>query len=321
MATTNNLTSTGSLAAKMAVYYDRMMLDRLRADLVFHKFGQSKNLPANSGKIVQWFRRTDLVGGSSGSSDPTFTALSEGVVPASIGLSATSISAQLSQYGDFTQTSDLIQLTSIDNEIEAAVDALSWRAQQLVDGLDRALLDAGTNVKYGGGRTALSALQAVDVLNGAEVRKGVRVLKAVNARPFDGGLFVWIIHPNNSYDLQADTASGGWVNANTYVATTDVEAGEAGKFGGARFIETTQVASTTTGTSGSITGYSTHLLSQGAFGVVDFDGGVHTYVKKSGDQDTSNPLNQFATVGFKLTYTNKMLDENRQITYKFGSAN
>jgi N4-gp56 family major capsid protein len=319
MATTN-LTSTSALSAKMAVYYDRMMLDRLRAELVFHKFGQSKNLPKNSGKIVQWFRRTDLAGGSAGSTDPTFTALTEGTIPTAIGLSATSISAQLSQYGNFTQTSDLIQMTSIDDEIEAAVDTLSWQAQQTVDGLDRAALDAGTNVKYGGGKSALSATAAGDVLSGGEVRKGVRALKVVNARPYDGGLFVWIIHPNNSYDLQGDTASGGWVNANTYVATTDVENGEIGKFGGARFIETTQVTSTTTGTSGSAAVYSTHLLSQGALGVVDFDGGVHVYVKKSGDQDTSNPLNQFATVGYKLTYANKMLDENRQVTYKVGSG-
>lgn len=311
MATTN-LTSTSSLSAKMAVYYDRLMLDRLRETLVFHQFGQSKRLPANSGKIVQWFRRTDLAANTS--------TLTEGTVPSAIGLSATSISAQLAQYGDFTQTSDLIQMTSIDDEIEAAVDTLSFRAARTVDALDRGILDAGTNVKYGGSKTALSATAAGDVLNGAEVRKGVTALKNANAQPMEGGYFVWVIHPQNSYDLQSDTASGGWVNANTYVDTMGIKNGEVGKLFGARFVETTNVSSTTTGTSGSANAYSTHLLAKGAFGVVDFDGGVHTYVKKSGEQDTSNPLNQYATVGYKLTYANKMLDENRQITYKVGSS-
>lgn len=310
MATTN-LTTTAALSAKMAVYYERQMLDLLRAELVFHKYGQAKNLPKNSGKIVQWFRRTDL-----GSNTSTLT---EGTVPTAIGISATSISAQLSQYGDYTQTSDLISLTSIDDEIEAAVSTLGWRASQTQDELDRNILDSGTNVLYGGGKTALSATAAGDVLTGADVRKGVRKVKVANARPYDR-YFVWIIHPNNSYDLQSDTASGGWVNANTYVSTENVDAGEIGKFGGARFIETTQVSSTTSGTSGSAAVYSTHLLSQGAYGVVNFDGGVHVYVKKSGEQDTSNPLNQFATVGYKLTYANKMLDEARQVTYKVGSA-
>lgn len=312
MATTTNLTSTSSLSAKMAVYYDKLMLDRLREQLVFNQFGTKKRLPKNSGKIVQWFRRTDLAANT--------TALSEGVVPSAIGLSATSISAQLSQYGDFTQTSDLIQMTSIDDEIEAAVDTLSFRAARTVDALDRTILDAGTNVAYGGGKSALSATAAGDVLNGAEVRKGVLNLKRSNAQPLDGGYFVWVIHPQNAYDLQADTASGGWVNANTYVDTMGIKNGEIGRFGGARFVETTNVASTASGTSGSANVYSTHLLAKGAFGVVDFDGGVNIYVKKSGSEDTSNPLNQYATVGYKITYTNKMLDENRQVTYKVGSA-
>lgn len=311
MATTN-LTTTSSLSAKMAVYYDRLMLDRLRESLVFHQFGTAKNLPANSGKIVQWFRRTDMAADT--------TALTEGTVPAAIGLSATSISAQLAQYGNFTQTSDLIQMTSIDEEIEAAVETLSFMAARSLDKLDRTILDAGTNVKYANSKTALSAVYSTDVLTGAEVRKGVLNLKNSNAQPFEGGYFVWIIHPQNSYDLQSDTASGGWVNANTYVDVNGIKNGEVGRFGGSRFVETTNVSSTTSGTSGSSNVYSTHLLAKGAFGVVNFDGGTHIYVKKSGEQDTSNPLNQYATVGYKITYANKMLDENRQVTYKCGSS-
>ena len=310
MATTN-LTTTGALSAKMAVYYERRMLDRLRENIVFHQFGEKKQLPANSGKIVQWFRRTDLAANTS--------ALTEGTIPTAIGLSATSISAQLAQYGDFTQTSDLIQMTSIDDEIENAVDVLGFRAARTVDTLDRNILDAGTTIKYGGGKTYLSATAAADVLNGSEVRKGVLALKGQNAQPLDGGYYVWVVHPQNSYDLQSDTASGGWVNANTYVDTTGIVQGEVGRLYGARFVETTNVSATTTGTSGSANVYSTHLLARGAFGVVEFDGGVHVYVKKGGEQDTSNPINQYATVGYKITYTNKMLDENRQVTYKVGS--
>lgn len=311
MATTN-LTTTGSLSAKMTVYYDKMMLTRLRELLTFHKFGTAKRLPANSGKIVQWFRRTDLPANT--------TPLTEGTVPTAIGLSATSVSAQLAQYGDFTQTSDLIQLTSIDDEIEAAVDVLSFRAARTLDALDRNLLDGGTNVAFANSKTGLTGVGATDVLTGAEVRKGVRLLEAANVQAINGKLYDWVIHPNNAYDLQSDTASGGWVNANTYVNTTDIEQGEVGVFGGAKFTQTTNVSSTTTGTSGSAAVYSTHIIGKDAFGTIDFDGGVHTYTKKSGDQDTSNPLNQYATVGYKMTYANVFLDQTRQVTYKVGSG-
>lgn len=311
MATTN-LTTTGSLSAKMAVYYDRLMLSRLRKKLVVHQFGETRNLPMNSGTIVQWFRRTDLAANT--------TALTEGTVPTAIGLSATSISAQLAQYGDYTQTSDLISMTSIDDEIEAAVDALSYRAALTLDTLDRNVLDAGTNIQYGNAKTALSATGSTDVLTGAEARKAARNLNASDVNAMFDQDFAAIVHPNNAYDLQSDTAVGGWNEANTYVSTENRLNGELGRIYGVRFFQSTNVSFTSTGTSGSANVYSTHFLGKGAFGVVNFDGGVHTYVKKSGEQDTSNPLSQFATVGYKVTYTNKMLDNNRQVTLKVGSG-
>lgn len=311
MATTN-LTSTSGLSAKMAVYYSKRGLSKLRENLVFHQFGEKKELPKNNGKQVNWFRRVD-------SAADTAT-ITEGTVPSPITLSSNQVTAQLAQYGNFTQTSDLLEMTSIDNEIENAVDTLSFKAARSLDALDRNVLDAGTTIQYGGAKTALSTTAAADVLNGAVVRNAVRQLNVNNAMPF-GDNYKWVIHPNNAYDLMSDTASGGWVNANTYVDTNGLKNGILGKFFGAEFYQTTNVSSTTTGTSGSANVYSTHLLSQGAFGVVEFDGSYQIYVKKSGEQDTSNPLNQYSTIGYKMTYAVKMLDEARQITVKVGSAN
>jgi len=311
MATTN-LTTTGGLAAKMAVYYSKRGLSKLRENLVIHQFGEKKELPKNNGKQVNWFRRVD-------SAADTAT-ITEGTVPSPITLSSNQVTAQLAQYGNFTQTSDLLEMTSIDNEIENAVDTLSFKAARTLDTLDRNVLDAGTTIQYGGAKTSLATTAAADVLNGAVVRNAVRALNVANAMPF-GENYAWVIHPNNAYDLMSDTASGGWVNANTYVDTNGIKNGEIGKFFGAKFYQSTNVSSTASGTSGSATVYSTHLLSQGAFGVVEYDGSYQIYVKKSGEQDTSNPLNQYSTIGYKMTYAVKMLDENRQITVKVGSAN
>lgn len=311
MATTNT-TTTASLTSLMQIYYDRLMLDRLKKVLRFHGLATPKQLPANSGKVVVWNRRTLLAANTS--------TLTEGVVPSPIGLSSTLISASLVQYGDFTQTSDLISLTSIDDEISAAVDDLSYRAALSLDTIDRNLLDGGTNIQYANLKTALSAVAAGDVLTAIEVKKAVRNLKANDVHPYDDGYFMAVVHPNSSYDLQSDTASGGWVNANTYVQNEQLYNGELGRLAGARFVESSNVSFTASGTSGGANVYSNHFLGKGAFGVIDFDGGIHVYVKRSGDQDTSNPLNQYATVGYKLTYTNAILDQNRQVTVKTGSA-
>ena len=311
MATTN-LTGNASLSPVMITYYDKKLLDRLKKTLVFHGLGTPKDLPANNGKLVQWHRRS-LLGANTSN-------LSEGVVPSPISLSATSITAQLSQYGDFTQTSDLISMTSIDDEIEAAVDDLSYRAQLTLDTLDRNLLDGGTNVQFANGKGALSAVGSTDTFTLSEARKAQRNLLASDVKPFNGSDFMGVIHPNTAYDIMSDTQVGGWNEMNTYVTTDNRINGEIGKFAGIRFAQSTNVSFTATGTSGSANVYSTHVLGAGAWGTINFDGGVHVIVKKGGEQDTSNPLNQYSTVGYKLTYANSFLDQNRQVTVKVGSG-
>lgn len=310
MATTNK-TSTASLSSVMITYYEKMLLDRLKKTLIFHAMGQSKPLPANNGKIVQWHRRTLQAADTS--------TLSEGVVPSPITLSATNITAQLSQYGNFTQTSDLLEMTSIDPEIEVAVDDLGYMAALTLDTLDRNLVDGGTNIQFANGKGALANVAATDVFTLSEVRKAVRNLEANDVRTFDD-TFRAAIHPNSAYDLQSDTSVGGWNEVNTYVDVSNRINGEIGKVHNTRFATSTNVSFTATGTSGSANVYSTHVFGAGSFGVVDYDGGVHVIVKKSGDGDTANPLSQFDTVGYKLTYTNSFLDQNRQVTVKAGSA-
>ena len=226
--TTSNLTTTGGLAAKMMTYYDKRMLSRLRPKLQFHPYGESKSLPANNGKIVQWFRRTDMTANT--------TPISESVTPNPISMAAVSLSATLLQYAEWTQTSDLIQLTSLDDEINHAVDVLSFKAARTVDAIDRAILDADTTNQLVGNGTAFTTIGAVSAtmtLNGAGIRNAVRVLKAANAEAFDGG-FALIVHPNNSYDLYADTATGGWQTMNTYVNVENPTQGVVGKYFGAK---------------------------------------------------------------------------------------
>ena len=302
----NNLTTT--LTANMAIYYDKVLLDQLRAHLVFHGVGTQKNLPRNGGKIVYWTRYNLM--------PAVTTALTESVVPASTALTSQTVSAQLAQFGSYTSVSDLVDMTAIDSVVESAVYQLGYAAALTLDTVDRNLLDAGTNVAFANGKAATSLLNT-DVLTGADVRKTARILAAADVMPWMGNDFGAIIHVNNAYDLMGDTATGGWVNSNTYVDVSNIYNGEIGKLYGVRFMQTTRVsfAAITGGNS-----YKVHFLGNGALGVVDFDGGIHTYVKNPNDYDTSNPINQFSTVGWKFTYANKILDDNRQVTLNVGSA-
>jgi len=312
---TNNTTGTSSLSAKMAVYYDRVALDNLKKHLVYHGLGTQKALPMNSGKTIQWFRRTP--------GTVNTTALTEGTVPSNIGLSATSVSAVLSQYGQWTQTSDLIQMTSIDDELEHAVSELSYAMALSIDTLDRNLLDgdSAATTQYANGKTALSATGSADVFTSTEGRKAKRALQAASVSPFDAdGNFVAVLHVNNAYDLQGETTTGGWIDAVKYTDPSRILNGELGRQNGVRYLQTENASFTSTGTSGSANVYNVHVLGKGAFGVVEMDGIGRIIVKKGGEQDTSNPLNQFATVGYKVTYANAILDGTRHVIVKAGSA-
>lgn len=304
MAASNNLTST--LTANMQIFYDRVLLDQLRKVLVFHGIGVQKNLPRNAGKTVYW-TRYNLLGAIT-------TALSESVVPSSEALTSNTVSASLAQYGSWTSISDLLEMTAIDPVVESAVSNLGYQAGLTLDTLDRNVLDNGTQVAYANGKVS-SSLASTDVLTASDVRKTARTLAGQDVRPFSGREFGAIVHVNNAYDLMGDTATGGWVQANTYVETSDYDNGEIGKVYGVRFMQSTNVSKS------SITGgnsYATHFLGAGAVGVVEFDGGIHSYVKNPNDFDTSNPINQFSTVGWKFTYANKVLDDNRQVTLYCG---
>jgi N4-gp56 family major capsid protein len=190
-----------------------------------------------------------------------------------------------------------------------------------IDTLDRNLLDAETtNVQYANGKTALSATGNTDVWTTTEGRKAKRLLQASSVKPFDGTNFVAVLHINNAYDMQGETTTGGWIDAVKYTDPSRILTGELGTQNGIRYIQTENVTFTSTGTSANANVYNVHVLGAGTFGVVEFDGLGSTIVKKGGEQDTSNPLNQYSTIGYKTTYANAILDGARKVTVKAGSA-
>jgi N4-gp56 family major capsid protein len=290
-----------------------MLLDNLYPELRFYQAASKKSLPTREGKSIVWTKYTKL--------NPKSTTLSVGVVPNATALSSSNVSATLGQYGDFVKISDLLSLTAIDPVIESATKELSEAAGLTIDTVIRNVLDANTNARRVNNK-ALSAMLATDVLSGVEVRNAVRMLKAKNVKPHTGGDFLGIIHPNCSYDLQGDTAAGGWVNANTYVNNQNILNGEIGRIHGVRFVESTNVSVAASG-SGGVNVYKNHLKGRDAFAAVPFDGTTgeaRIYVKTSGEQDTSNPLNQFSTVGYKATFASAILDGDRDVILQAASV-
>lgn len=161
-------------------------------------------------------------------------------------------------------------------------------------------------------------------LTTALCREAVKVLRNNSAMTFDG-YFVGVLCPDTEAGLMADT---NWVNVMQYkdgVGADGLFTGEVGKWGGVRWVSTTQPfrnAVYTVGTNSADNGpgiagvnysatggvYSNFILGKEAFGVTTFaDQGdamrPGIIVKTPGPSDTSNPLNRYSTVGWVMPYT------------------
>ena len=63
--------------------------------------------------------------------------------------------------------------------------------------------------------------------------------------------------------------------------------------------------------SGGTNVYGVITYGKGAYAVSEFSGGLKTYIHTGGVQDTSDPLEQRSTVGWKWEGTAAILDNNR----------
>ena len=126
----------------------------------------------------------------------------------------------------------------------------------------------------------------------------------MNVRPYEDGCFVAVAHPNVIKGVEEDS---NWQTWNQYQAKETMWKGEVGKIYGIRIVESTNMYSNTSGAGASTTAHYTPVFGKGCYAVTELDGGVKTYIKNPNDSDTSNPLNQWATVGYKATFATQVL--------------
>ncbi len=144
-------------------------------------------------------------------------------------------------------------------------------------------------------------------LNLAVVQAAVKELDNNNAITDADGLYNGFANPSALYDLKRDPDFISWFSP---TSATKGETGIIGTFGGVKWWQTTQMPKlASNGLCFQLTAFPSLSLAislivgKGAYGVTELagQGGVQMFVKKPGDGDTSNPLNQFSTLGFKIT--------------------
>lgn len=249
------------------------------------------------------------------------TPLNEGVTPAGQNLTMNSVTAVLSQYGDFTVITDIAQFLYDRSAIKDASDVLGVQSSETIDTIIMNVVAAGTNVVYGDGSvasrvTVTGAMKMTTTL----ITRSVRFLERNNVQKFGtmpmiGNAYATVMHPDVAADIRLDS---NFVSAVNYSSPTpsnenrgDLFTGELGYWQGTRIVSTTLSPVYVGAGAAGVNVYGVLTYGKGAYAVSEFTGGLSTYIHTGGVQDTSDPLEQRSTVGWKWEGVAAILDNNR----------
>lgn len=300
-------TSTISQAIKSR-YYDELFLRVAENKLRHKQLGQlNRKIEQGAGGygtgVVYWTRWSNL---------PLVTAgQGEGVPTTAVSMTATNVTGSTAQYDAAVSISDLAAYTSFGDVMKAAIERLAYNAGLSIDTIVRNIIATGGTLQSATGvaGAAWTSIPATGVLSITEIRKAVRTLQRNDTIEPDGG-FIAVVHPDAVYDLQGDTTTGGWIDANKYTSdNVKLLGGELGKLYGVRFIDTTNGYVRGTGVTASASIYVTSILGKDAFGVTDLQN-LKTYVKDFGSGGVADPTDKVATAGWKCTFGAAVLNSN-----------
>lgn len=322
-ASGNQLTNEGR------IYYRLDLIKRLLPYIPMLSEGQKRSVPKRSGGFssgqIHWRQIAALATAT--------TPLIEGVPPTAKSLSVTTVTANLSQYGDIVKLTDVLVGASIDDMAMEAQDVLAEQAGQTLHALLITELKNNTTTQIANGRAARTDLLATDVVNAYEVKKAVRTLHRNKVRRFPDGFYHGLLHPDNVFDLSNDDE---WVDVTTNSGPSTnggpsmiqyANAGFVGKFHNVLWKMSTDAPAYTSPST-----YAGLVYGPDWFGLADFVGqtigsvdaesnlGVDVKYIPPETESKEDPLNQFGVAGWKVAFVAKVLDNAKGVLLHAGST-
>lgn len=167
-----------------------------------------------------------------------------------------------------------------------------------------------------------TGITSTNVITCSAVERAVALLKYFNAPTYDGKYYIGIISPFVQYDFMQDSA---WVNAHHYAQDTALFDGEVGRWGGVRWVEDTDPWLEAAGTIGTYDGngtvHQTPIFGRHSYAGVGIEGVPDKlFIKKPGDQDTSNYINAYSMVAWRVYFVPVVLNALFGVTLISGAS-
>lgn len=286
--------TTSSNAANLHLYYEKKLLSTLEPRLVLQPLGKKQKLPKGLGTTVKWLRYTAI-------SEST-TPITEATPPSELTFTTAYVTTAVLQYGQYSKISDLLSDVAIDPILDNLSERFGIAAAKTIEQLIVAELDAQAAVQRVANAAANVNITAADVLNHKELVEAMIRQKAALIGPHESGSYVAVLHPKAEYDIMVDVQAGSMLDLRKYSDPKQVLNGEIGKMYGMRFLVSDKMSTYAgAGASGIDVINSAYVIGEEAFGVVELDGNAVKMInKKHGSGGTSDPLDQIATVGYKI---------------------
>lgn len=296
-------------------FYSRTLVERSTPYLVHTNWAQVRDIPGGAGTDVIKFRKY-------GNLTAQTTPLTEGVTPTGKQLSVTDVTVQVKYYGDYVTLTDKVQIETLDPILTETAMILGDQAGDSVDQIVRDVLAATTTIQYASSATATNEVTAAMVMNHTEVKEAVRTLKVNLARPITSRVdpstgyntmpikasYVMIVHPNTSFDIESEVATGYFTPVEKYANKSDVMPNEIGAYPYVRVVETTNGKVLAASGADSNDVYVSLIFGANAYAISRISSlTMRNIVKPLGSGGTEDPLEQRATSGWKLTLAAKIL--------------
>lgn len=287
--TDTNMTQSSGLAPGMQTYYNRTLLEIFEPELVHLQFGDAMPMPLNNGLVMNIRKPVPV---------PTkVTPLNEGNPGDSTMLSETEVTMTLEQYGDYARLTDKLDMSHLDINILSRVKNFADAGARSIDAVVREEIAKSTNVLFAGGKTERGQITAADKLTSDLILDAVKILKKNKAQRF-GGYYVGIIGPDTWRELWDDER---FQRVAEYQDKEAVYTGEIGRIGGVRLVESTEAKVFEGAGDSSADVASVAILGQHAYAYTSWRGAnPRVIAKPAGSAGTADPLDQLATVGWKM---------------------
>ena len=298
----DNLTTTVEIPPAIRIYYDRVLLVNAKPKLHHEHFAQKRNIPGKSGDTIKFSRFAKLATAT--------TPITQGINPPGQKMDITTLTARVSQYGDYVHVTDWVNLIDQDPVLTERNELLGDQEGRTRDELVRDILIAcasSTNASGGdNGNTPTEITQAdidaiVVTLLGSDAEMMVpkqRASTGVGTSPVRDAF--WGIM--NTVLIPDIEDCSGFRSISEY-PQAQAEDGEWGATKNVRWLYSTVAHAS----SDSPVQYHLPIIGKNSYAVTDLEGASESIIKPFGAGD--DPLNLKCTAGWKMAFVARILND------------